>query len=275
MSETAAAEGLDVAALLLDGRHAPLRRVIMESNPAEVNAQDGGVRAQTRVPHATCAALCTHPPTHPPTPCAQTVATMSPAMKRQLHELLVETLSSEQAAAKVSDPSAGAKAQRKRLLLMFRQSGEVGSLHCGGEGPWVVHSPLLAQLWTGLAEPHAAPPHAPHRSTQLARCCAAQQPAFSRWWLSQRRWLRQWRASARRACLRGWVRRYSVCCVRCEATTAAAAACRPRRSWRDPRASSAAKRTPRSTPPTRAPFCTTTNHFTPPPQFILHLVAFR
>ena len=49
---------------------------------------------------------------------------MPPAMKCQLQELLVETLSSDQAAAKVSDPSAGAKAQRKRLLLMFRQSGE-------------------------------------------------------------------------------------------------------------------------------------------------------
>ena len=54
-------------------------------------------------------------------------------MRQQLQELLVETLSSEEAAAKVTSPSAGAKAQRKRLLLMFRQSGAGWGNHtCGG-----------------------------------------------------------------------------------------------------------------------------------------------
>lgn len=82
----AADAGLDLAALLLDGRNAPLRRIAMDANPAK------------------------------------TISSMPPAMRQQLKDLLVEALGSSNAASRLTDPSAAARAQRKRLFLLFRSS---------------------------------------------------------------------------------------------------------------------------------------------------------
>ncbi|PRW51014.1 putative aarF domain-containing kinase chloroplastic [Chlorella sorokiniana] len=78
--------GLDLAALLLDGRNAPLRRIAMDANPAK------------------------------------TISSMPPAMRQQLKEILVEVLSSGGAASRLMDPSPASRAQRKRLFLLFRSS---------------------------------------------------------------------------------------------------------------------------------------------------------
>ncbi|KAL4447963.1 hypothetical protein ABPG75_005182 [Micractinium tetrahymenae] len=78
--------GLDLAALLLDGRNAPLRRIAMDANPAK------------------------------------TISSMPPAMQQQLKQILVEALSNSGVASRLTDPSPAARAQRKRLFLLFRNS---------------------------------------------------------------------------------------------------------------------------------------------------------
>eukprot|EP00887_Chlorella_sp_A99_P001560 scaffold8.g1560.t1 len=75
-----------MAALLLDRRHTPLRRVLMEGNPA------------------------------------LTVVGLLPRLKAQLRGLAADGLCSPQAAAAARDRSAAGRARRKRLILMFRSS---------------------------------------------------------------------------------------------------------------------------------------------------------
>lgn len=78
--------GLDLAALLLDGRNAPLRRIAMDANPAK------------------------------------TISSMPPEMQLQLKQILVEALCNNGVASRLTDPSPAARAQRKRLFLLFKTS---------------------------------------------------------------------------------------------------------------------------------------------------------
>ncbi|KAL4425135.1 hypothetical protein ABPG77_008240 [Micractinium sp. CCAP 211/92] len=78
--------GLDLAALLLDGRNAPLRRIAMDANPAK------------------------------------TISSMPPEMQHQLKQILVEALSNRDVASRLTDASPAARAQRKRLFLLFKTS---------------------------------------------------------------------------------------------------------------------------------------------------------
>ena len=60
---------------------------------------------------------------------------MPPAMRQQLKEILVEALGSGSAAARLTDESPAARAQRKRLFLLFKCVGA-----CWGRGAGAVDS---------------------------------------------------------------------------------------------------------------------------------------
>lgn len=75
-----------MAQLLLEGAHSPLRRVLMEGNPA------------------------------------LTVAGLSPRLRAQLRALAVEALSSDAAGEALGASGSHARAMRRRLWLMFRAS---------------------------------------------------------------------------------------------------------------------------------------------------------
>jgi hypothetical protein len=138
---SAADAGVDLAALLLDARNAPLRRIAMDANPAKTIAGMPSDMKRQLKEVSSRLTLCSgrlnwllegfplflkncfaklqewHTGKNSLLRCR---AVLIPGHGVSQAQILVEVLGSGSAASRLTAPSAAARAQRKRLFLLFR-----------------------------------------------------------------------------------------------------------------------------------------------------------